>query len=320
MIQSNRLVAPLHEQQLFAFRDRRRGQCFQSQLAKRRRRRRQLTLAAIDQNQIRQRSAFPQQPRVPPADYFIHRSEIISFAFDGANLELSIVAFFHQAVLADDHRGDVLRSLDIRNIERFDHRRKRRQLEHILQLVQNLLRVRLKHSESLLEVEPRILLDQIYQIALLTALGNKYTNSPAALHRQILLEQLAILEVHRYVDFARRVVAAGVILFQRLAEKRPGVKRVIEIFPVKLALADDSPGAHREERQRQLRSPSMIAEDIDVVGGDGHHLLLFIEPLDRPKLVAIPRRFFVTQLVRCPIHSLAQSDLEIGRLSLQQQL
>ena len=66
--------------------------------------------------------------------------------------------------------GDVLRALNVRDIKRLDARRKARQLERLLQLLQHEFHVRLEHAEALFESELRVLLAEVDHVALFAAL------------------------------------------------------------------------------------------------------------------------------------------------------
>src|SRR5690349_6567295 len=88
----------------------------------------ELTFAAVDHDQIGQRFAFFKQPAITPRHYFAHRGNIIH-ALDAANAKLAILSAVHLAVVANDHAGDVLRALNVRDVKRLDARWEVRQLE-----------------------------------------------------------------------------------------------------------------------------------------------------------------------------------------------
>src|SRR6185503_5000921 len=159
------------------------------------------------------------------------------------------------------------------------------------------------HANSLIEMHPRVLLDEVNQISLDSALWREDMNSAAALQSEVFFEQLAILEINRHINLAGRVVARRVVLLERLADEHRGIKRIGDVFPVELAFADDLSFAHREKRKRNKRRFSIVAEDVDVIARDDHHLLLLAEFLNRLELIAIARSSFVPQLIRSLVHS-----------------
>src|SRR5260370_23810450 len=109
----------------------------------------------------------------------MHRSEIIR-TFHAANLELAILATVNLSVCTDDHAGDILCALDVRNVERFDSSRKTRQLQSLLHLFQHPLHIRLEHPKTLFESQLSILLNQIDHVALFAALRSQDMHAPAA--------------------------------------------------------------------------------------------------------------------------------------------
>ena len=110
------------------------------------------------------------------------------------------------------------------------------------------------------------------------------------------------------------------ILFEGTADEGSRVEWLGYVFPIELALADDFSGPHRHQRKRKQPVFAVIAKDVDVVARDVEHLLLLAEALDCAKLIAISRGPLVPQLVRRPLHTLAEAGLELGGLAAKQKL
>src|SRR6266446_2441910 len=84
--------------------------------------------------------------------------------------KLAILRTIHLSVVAHHHAGDILSSLNMRNIKRLDARRKARQFERFLQLFEHQFHVGLQNPEALLKSKFRIFLPEVDQIALLATL------------------------------------------------------------------------------------------------------------------------------------------------------
>ena len=75
--QRDRIVAIAREEQLFLLRDADRDEVREPELLERRVRRRQLALAAVDQDQIGKRPALLEQLAVAAQHDFVHRREVV---------------------------------------------------------------------------------------------------------------------------------------------------------------------------------------------------------------------------------------------------
>src|SRR5215510_16481504 len=267
---------------------------------------RQLPLAAVNEDQVRQPLLFLQQARIAPIDGFAHRGEIVR-ALDRLDDELAVVRLLHLAVFANDHPGDVFGALDVRDVERFDPTRVRRQPQRLLQFGQDLRPIGLDYAEALIEAELGVLLDQVDHLALLAPLRVEYLDAPPALFAEHLFERLAALPIDRHMNLQRHVIADGVILLKH----RPQEFGRIEAFdrnvlPIKFAPPDDAPLAHREQVKRQLMPLAVIPENIDVEIEHPHHLLMLAERANSLEQIAVFRRLLEPQLFRSLQHSRLQ--------------
>ena len=76
--QRDRILAIAREQQLLLLRDADGDEIREPELLERRVRRRQLPLAAVDQHQVRKRSALLEQLAIAAQHDFVHRSEVVT--------------------------------------------------------------------------------------------------------------------------------------------------------------------------------------------------------------------------------------------------
>src|SRR5215471_6448821 len=117
MVDSYRLLSAFYEKQFLAFRNRRSRKRLKTEFMKRACRGRKLSLSAVDQHEVWQRPRLTQQSRIPPANHFIHRLEVIGLSLNRSDLKFSVVGFLHRAVLTDNHRCNILGALNIRYVK-----------------------------------------------------------------------------------------------------------------------------------------------------------------------------------------------------------
>ncbi|MNN61824.1 hypothetical protein D3C81_1770810 [compost metagenome] len=80
-----------------------------------------MTLASIDNNQVRSGQIFLQHPFVSAPDDLAHRIIIVR-AFNGADFIFSVFLLGRLAIDEYDHRRDRIRSLNVGIIKRLDPR------------------------------------------------------------------------------------------------------------------------------------------------------------------------------------------------------
>src|SRR5262245_3870426 len=282
--------------------------------------RRQLSLAAVNEDQVRELFLLFQQSRIAPVDRLAHRGEIVR-ALDRLDDELAVIRLLHLAVFANDHPGDVLGALNVRDVERFDPMRVRRQAQGLLQFGQDLRPIRLDRAEALIEAELGVLLDQVDHLALLAPLRIEYLDAPPALFAAHLFERFAALPIDRHMNLQRHVIADGVILLEHSPQEFGRVEALNRnVLPVKFAPPDDAPLAHREQVKRQLAPLAVITENIDVEVERPHHLMLLAERTTGLEQIAVFRRLLEPQFFRSLQHSSFQLIGQLFVLAIEQQL
>src|SRR5262245_55490390 len=117
MIDPYRFLSAFYEQQFFTLGYRCGWKRFETKLVKSACCRRKLSFSTIDQHEVRQRPRLTQKSGISPAHNLVHRLEIIGLTLNRAHLEFAIVGFLHRAVLADHHRRNILRALNVGYIE-----------------------------------------------------------------------------------------------------------------------------------------------------------------------------------------------------------
>src|SRR6266487_2499617 len=212
-IEPDRIGPPRQEDLLDPLRQRDHCHSGQVEALHRGQRGRELTLPAVDHDQVRHcREALVvflvvggAHPRKTAFDHLRHRRKVV-LAVETAHSELAVVRLLRRRILKDDHRADRLGGLDVRNVEALDPQRQAFEVQRLAQLLE-----RLDPPQPLLlglvalrvEGEPRVLRRQLLQPPLLAALGRPHLDAGAPALAQELLERGDIARVPRYDDLRR---------------------------------------------------------------------------------------------------------------------
>ena len=132
----------------------------------------ELSLAAVDHDEIGQRLLLVHAPREVARHDFVHRREVVD-AFDRLHLELAILGAVRPAVLEPHARRDGVGALRVRDVEAHERARNFLQPELPLQLVNGIARALLglvAREPQLLEQVPRVLRREVDELAPRTAL------------------------------------------------------------------------------------------------------------------------------------------------------
>ena len=179
------------EEQLFLLRDADGDQVRQPERLERVVRRRELSLAAVDQDQIGKRPAVLEDLAIPPQHDFVHRGEVVEDAgievrgsgsvrfgpsaatssLASSDPELPVLGPLHPAVFADHHRRDGLAALDRGDVEALDASRNRRQVQDGAQCFERVVVGGDGLVEARLVGDLRVARGQIQQPALFAALA-----------------------------------------------------------------------------------------------------------------------------------------------------
>src|ERR1700760_398916 len=149
---------------------------------------RELALAAVDYDYVRQRCEARVIRRIvrrevglalplgeAAREHLGHRREIVRGALlERADLEAPVVGLLRRAALEDDHRRDRLRPAEVRDVEALDADRRRIEAERLLQSFDGLdaaLAAPLRAQPLLVEREVRVAPGELEDPALLATLG-----------------------------------------------------------------------------------------------------------------------------------------------------
>ena len=178
----------------------------------------ELSLAAVDQDELRQLLPFLQQPAVAPADDLAHRGEVVRSTGHALHPELPVVGLLRKALLEDNHRRHHVRALDVRDVEALDAAGLDLEVEKVAEGPEDLLRLLPRVLPLELEGEPGIADHEVEKPELLAALRGADANPRAPARAQPGLEQLAVGHLRRDQHLAGDVAAVGVELLERRGE------------------------------------------------------------------------------------------------------
>src|SRR5690242_19430005 len=114
--QSQRFRSSYHEDLFLSFGKADQRQCTEIQGLERRMRGAQLSLSAVDDDEIRNRLSLVEASAEIARDNLTHRCEVIN-SRDAAHLELAIFGAVRPAILEPDTRRDGVRPLCVRDVE-----------------------------------------------------------------------------------------------------------------------------------------------------------------------------------------------------------
>ena len=182
---------------------------------------RKLSLAAVNDDEVGQ--LVFRELAVATFGHFAHRKEIIGLSLGASDLEAPIVGLLRQAALEDDHRGDRLRALIVRDVEALHAHRLFLESEIAAKLPDRAERliVRLLDSRRLVrDVLLSIGASHFDDIVLRAALryGERHLRSLAL--SEPALQKFCLIDGKRQQDLARYERCAMVVLLQECRKKR----------------------------------------------------------------------------------------------------
>ena len=260
-------------------------------------RRRQLSLAAVDHDEVRRRreALVPLlrpfgQPGETARDHLGHGREVIHAGL-APHAELAVVGFPGDAVREDHHRADVLRAHGRRDVEALDPDRQRLQVQGFAELLQRLVPAQallLRDGRLRLQHVPRVLRGQFLQPALLSALGDPDVDAGAAPLGEELREGRHVAGVSRDDDLRRDRGSAAVVLQRERLEDRPDVlpRDVLEVERVAI---DEPAVAKRKDLHHGAIPVHGEADHVDRADGAAIRVLALCQVLHGPQAVPVPR-------------------------------
>ena len=289
---------------------------------------RQLTLPAVDDDEVRRRGealvvVLPgpvRQAREPTRDHLCHGGEVVHSLLP-PDAELAVVRLLRQRVLEDDHGADVLGAHRGRDVEALDADRKRLQVERLAQLLE-----RLDPSEPLLlrdgsvgrERVPRVLRRELLKPPLLPSFRRADLDAGAPAFREELLQRRHVPGVARHDDLRRHGRRAAVVL---QAERLDNRRRVLpaDVLEMERVAVDHLPVAEWEDLHDRAVPLGRKADDVDGADRTAICGLALGEVLHRAQTVSVARRVLESLLGRGLAHlplQLALDRLRVAREKL----
>ena len=265
----------------------------------RRQRRRELPLAAVDDDEVRRgREALVvlvlrarAQPGEAARDDLGHRREVV-LAVEAADRELAVVRLLRDPVLEHHHRADDLVPLDVRDVEALDPERQALEVERLAQLLERVdaAQLLLLRDEQLrVEGEPCVLGGQLGQPPLLAAGRRPHLDAGAAQLRQEPLQRFEPRRVRRHDDLRRDRGRVAVVLERERLEDRRHVL-ALDVLEMEAVAVDHLAAAEREHLHGGAIALGSDAEHVDRAGLPPVCALLLGQVLDREEPVPVPRR------------------------------
>ena len=151
----------------------------------------QLAAAAVDQDQIGQHAPQLERLGKAPRQHLAQRGEIVG-AGDAADAEAFVVVLLHTAVFPDDHRADLLRPLDVRDVVALDAIGQPRQPERALELFEHELLAVVAGQEPILERDRGVGLGHRDELSLGPPLRRQHLHAAARELREPLTGELRL--------------------------------------------------------------------------------------------------------------------------------
>jgi hypothetical protein len=139
----------------------------------------ELAASTVDQDEVRQHAPLLERLRESPREHLAHRGEVVG-AGHRADLESLVVVLLEAAVLPDDHRADLLGSLDVGDVVALDAIGQPRQAERALELLEDELLSVVAREQAVLESDGGVGLGHRDELPLGAALGCQHLDAAAA--------------------------------------------------------------------------------------------------------------------------------------------
>ena len=223
---------------------------------------RKLSLAAVDDDEVGH-FVF-RELGVATLRHLAHRKEIIGLSLGASDLEAPIVGLLRQAALEDDHRGDRLRALIVRDVEALHAHRLFLESKIAAKLPDRAERliVRLLDSRRLVrDVLLSIGASHFNDIVLRAALryGERHLRSLAL--SEPALQKFCLIDGKRQQDLARYERCAMVVLLQECRKKRL-VRLLLTAREQEVLAPDHLARAYEEDHDDRAQPRSRHADGI----------------------------------------------------------
>ena len=259
---------------------------------------RKLSLAAVDDDEVGH--FIFRELGVATLRHLAHREEIVGLSLGASDLKAPIVGLLRQAALEDDHRGDRLRALIVRDVEALHAHRLFLESEITAKLPDRAERliVRLLDARGLIrDVLFRVGASHFDDVVLRAALryGERHLR-PLALGEPT-LQKFRLLDGKRQQDLARYERRAMVVLLQECRKKRL-IRLLLTAREQEVLTPDHLARAYKKDHDDRPQPRSRHADGI-LVARSRHDVLLLrhlahggelIAQTRRPLEVVVPRR------------------------------
>ena len=265
---------------------------------------RELPLAAVEQQQVRQRLkaglALLEAPHAAP--HHLAHGFVVVLPLHGLDFVSLVVLLGGPPVHEDHDAAHHLAAARVGDVHRLDAARR---------LCQPGQRAQLGHAPAHLFLavgQPgqallRVALGKLQHAARLAALRHPQMHPAPRPAREILLEQVRFIWQHREQNLARDVGALQVVLLDK--GRHAGLRR-LELGPLKeeAVCQGQPPVSDGEHHHGGVLVVKAQADDIALHIWRIHHLLALLELLQRLQTVAQPRRLLKAQLLGSLLHTL----------------
>ena len=240
-------------------------------------RRRELPLAAVDHDEVRDRRealvvavgiACVTQPREAPRDHLPHRREVV-LAVEAPDRERPVVRLLRLRVDEHGHRGDDVAPLQVRDVEALDPHRQALEVERLAQALE-----RLDPAQSLLlgrrrlvgERQLRVLGGELGEPLLLAARRRPHLDRCSAELGEEARERLGVGQVGRDDQLRRHARRRRVVLeAEPLQDRRPVLP--FDVLEVEGIAVDQPAVAEREQLHRGAIAVDGEADHVDRADG-----------------------------------------------------
>ena len=221
-------------------------------------------------------------------DDVVHAGGIITRSVAG-NAVGAVGVLRGHAVLKDDHGGNHVRALHMRNVVALDAQQRVGQFQRLLQLHKGgAARGQITGTATLVQGQrlARILGNRLHEFCLVAALRDANLHGAAAHLRQPGRQLLLILGLHRHEHGTRNIVAVQALLGVLLGgEARRNIAvhlrdelldelcigAVVDLLHDPAALAADPAAAHEEHLNGRLQVVLSVGEQVSIHGRAEHH-------------------------------------------------
>ena len=280
---------------------------------------RELPLAAVDDDEVRDAGealvhVSAAHAREPARDRLAHRADVV-LPGEAADAEAPVMRVPRAPLLEHDHRGDDGLALDVRHVERLDPDRQALEVQHLAQLLErgDAARALLRALRGVRrERELRVLDGEVDEAPLLAARRGAHVHASAAPLGEELGDGARVRDPCGHEDLRRDARRRRVVLDHERLEHLLGVTAddVLEMEPVAI---DHLPVAEREDLDGGLLAVHDEADDVHAADRPPVRGLALAQVPDRVEPVPVARGLLEALVRRGLAHALLELALDRSR-------